>query len=975
MRFTGAVGGRGQVEFSPAVVSGRARSGPLRPGAGAGVSTERTRAAGSGAGRAWLRALAAAGPWLRCLAGRCRGSGSSRAGAHGPGGSGSSHPSPVPARLARRSAVAGRSRAGGGWFRRLAASLLVALAASAFGAPALAQTHCDSSDPLELWCATLTVGTTSQSGFTYTGYAIADNDNSIPAFGSIAPNTFTYRTATISVDILEYEGNSVSFEIARSSGTTPADGLLGPDTFTLEIGTGGTKNSFAIVNPGTTIYFEFPDPGLSWSVGDTVPVKLVRTNAAPTVATVIPDQTATAGTAFSYAFPDTTFSDADSDTLTYTATKADGTALPPWLSFTAGTRTFSGTPQAADVATVSVKVTASDGSASVSDTFDIVVSAAPSLGTTCNAPDLAGRTQIWTNTLNVGGPDTADAYGFQPTLDNPGTFTDPSNVSISYESNPYVINSILVRADARLDVFFNTALPSALKAKLAFHVCDEQFAFTDAPYNAVSFLHRYRWTSTGLDWSSESTRTLYLSVLGTTNTAPTAADGTVTARPNTNYSFSASNFNSMDADNDALSSVKIVTLPATGKGTLSLSGTAITTGDLPKTVTASDLSARRLKYAPPSGESGSALASFTYKVNDGRSDSTAAFTMTINVGQNTAPTSANNTVMTRQDAEYRFFISDFNYGDADGNWIWSVKIVTLPSAGTLRHDDTDVSAGYAMHRSDLGRQALRYVPPSGQSGAGLGSFTFKVNDGISDSNATYTMTIDVSASASAQPETAHCTNDPLELWCATVTVGTGDHYSGYGVLGSYGAIAPSNRFRNGSHIVRVDRLSHGGSSNALYLWFASSSGWVPNGLLGTGNFTLEFGTGLSKEVRVHHQPGESQEFQIHQPRPAQLVNGRHGPGQAPQGDGNAGRSRSANCDEHSRSERWRVPTGNGPKARRSRSRSLSARRSRWTPPGAHLRSRSGSTARRCEEQRICAAAARRSWCSATRWSRATAPTP
>ena len=48
--------------------------------------------------------------------------------------------------------------------------------------------------------------------------------------------------------------------------------------------------------------------------------------------------------------------------------------MPSWLSFTAST--FSGTPQTADVATVSVKVTASDGSASVSDTFDIVVSAA-----------------------------------------------------------------------------------------------------------------------------------------------------------------------------------------------------------------------------------------------------------------------------------------------------------------------------------------------------------------------------------------------------------------------------------------------------------------------------------------------------------------------------------------------------------------------------------------------------------------------
>ena len=79
------------------------------------------------------------------------------------------------------------------------------------------------------------------------------------------------------------------------------------------------------------------------------------------VATAIPDQTATTGTAFSYAFPATTFTDADSDTLTYTATKSDDTALPLWLSFTAAERAFSGTPQAADVETVSVKVTASDG--------------------------------------------------------------------------------------------------------------------------------------------------------------------------------------------------------------------------------------------------------------------------------------------------------------------------------------------------------------------------------------------------------------------------------------------------------------------------------------------------------------------------------------------------------------------------------------------------------------------------------------
>ncbi|MCY4332524.1 MAG: putative Ig domain-containing protein, partial [Cyanobacteria bacterium MAG CAR1_bin_15] len=100
-------------------------------------------------------------------------------------------------------------------------------------------------------------------------------------------------------------------------------------------------------------------------------------NNAPTVATVIPDQNATAGTAFSYAFPANTFADADGDPLSYTATQGDDSALPTWLTFTANSRTFSGTPQAANVSTLSVKVTATDGNGgSISDTFNIVVSAA-----------------------------------------------------------------------------------------------------------------------------------------------------------------------------------------------------------------------------------------------------------------------------------------------------------------------------------------------------------------------------------------------------------------------------------------------------------------------------------------------------------------------------------------------------------------------------------------------------------------------
>ena len=97
-------------------------------------------------------------------------------------------------------------------------------------------------------------------------------------------------------------------------------------------------------------------------------------NTAPTVANAIPDQVTPPGTAFSYAFPANTFNDTDTgDTLTYTATKGDGSALPSWLTFTASSRTFSGMPATSNIGTVAVKVTANDGTASVSDTFNITV--------------------------------------------------------------------------------------------------------------------------------------------------------------------------------------------------------------------------------------------------------------------------------------------------------------------------------------------------------------------------------------------------------------------------------------------------------------------------------------------------------------------------------------------------------------------------------------------------------------------------
>ena len=75
--------------------------------------------------------------------------------------------------------------------------------------------------------------------------------------------------------------------------------------------------------------------------------------------------------AWSFQVPAGAFSDVDSDTLSYTATLANGDPLPTWLSFNATTRTFSGTPPANFNGAIDLKITASDGALSASDTFSL----------------------------------------------------------------------------------------------------------------------------------------------------------------------------------------------------------------------------------------------------------------------------------------------------------------------------------------------------------------------------------------------------------------------------------------------------------------------------------------------------------------------------------------------------------------------------------------------------------------------------
>lgn len=120
-------------------------------------------------------------------------------------------------------------------------------------------------------------------------------------------------------------------------------------------------------------------------------------NNAPTVVAPIPDQTVTQGSNFNFQVSANSFLDQDiGDTLSYSASLANGAALPSWLSFDANTRVFSGMPGQADVGNLDVKVTATDPyHASTSDNFTINVTAVN------NAPFVIANNLPTANDFNV----------------------------------------------------------------------------------------------------------------------------------------------------------------------------------------------------------------------------------------------------------------------------------------------------------------------------------------------------------------------------------------------------------------------------------------------------------------------------------------------------------------------------------------------------------------------------------------------
>ena len=202
------------------------------------------------------------------------------------------------------------------------------------------------------------------------------------------------------------------------------------------------------------------------------------------------------------------------------------------------------------------------------------------------------------------------------------------------------------------------------------------------------------------------------------NDAPTASDGEVTTNEDTAYAFTAADFEFADDDaDDALASVKIVSLPATGKGALALDGTPVAENGV---VTKTAIDAGRLTYAPPANANGDDYATFTFRVNDGEADSAATYTMTINVTPvNDAPTASDGEVTTNEDMAYAFTAADFEFDDDDtDDALGSVKIVSLPATGkgALALDGAPVAENGVVTKTAIDAGRLTYAPPANANG-------------------------------------------------------------------------------------------------------------------------------------------------------------------------------------------------------------------------------------------------------------------
>ncbi len=248
-----------------------------------------------------------------------------------------------------------------------------------------------------------------------------------PALAIADSDSLTLASATVTISAGKVDGDLLAFnnDNATNFGNILAtynatDGQL----MLASASSSATLAQWEAALKAVTFYSSSDNPGtnrtVSWQVNDganpsdigTTSIVVTPVNDAP-VATKLSDVTHASNALWELDVDGTDnnlFTDAEAETITYSATLADGSDLPSWLSFDATTHTFSGNPPAG-LPSLNLKVIGTDASnAEIFTTFTLNLTSPTSGGAAANT----------TGTVSISGSTTLGAELIAATSDGDG---------------------------------------------------------------------------------------------------------------------------------------------------------------------------------------------------------------------------------------------------------------------------------------------------------------------------------------------------------------------------------------------------------------------------------------------------------------------------------------------------------------------------------------------------------------------------